>query len=368
MVGGARWVRRGLTLIGIWSIPGLITTSQWYLLYVDKDDSLTLGQAFVWRFLPWQLWALATPLILALRRRLPLTRQRLALSVPLHLLANLALGVADQWLAYQCGRLAGQEPYTQYSAAEMVRPMLMKGAVLEIFLYWGVIVADAALDYQRRYREAALSRAQLEARLVEAHLDTLKMQLHPHFLFNTLNAISVLVRKGDAPGALKMLGGLGDLLRRSLRSIRVEFVALRQELDFLRRYLDIETTRFPDRLRVVVDADDEALDARVPNLILQPLVENALEHGLAPRAEGGQVEIVARAAAPDLLRIEVRDDGLGLRPGAPPTDGVGLAHVRGRLAQLYPGRHRFALEPRAPRGVVAVLEIPLEPEGEPCAP
>jgi LytS/YehU family sensor histidine kinase len=140
--------------------------------------------------------------------------------------------------------------------------------------------------------------------------------------------------------------------------MRVELVPMREELDFLQRYLDIETTRFSDRLNVVVDVDAEILDAQNPNLILQPIVENAIKHGLAPRAAGGQLEIAAHACTPDTLRVEVRDDGLGLKPGASPF-GVGLSHVRDRLAQLYPGKHHFALTARQPQGAVAVLEIPL---------
>jgi two-component system LytT family sensor kinase len=239
-----------------------------------------------------------------------------------------------------------------------VPSMLIKGSLSDLFLYTGVLVADAALDYRQRYRET-------HERLAQAQLLALKMQLHPHFLFNTLNSISVLVRKGDGPRALEMVNGMAELLRYSLRTISVELVALRDELDFIRRYLEIQAVRYSDRLTIAIDVDPELLAARVPNLLLQPIVENAIKHGTSQRAGASRLEIKAWGLTPERLRIEVRDDGPG--PDASPAasgdgNGVGLAHVRSRLAQLYPGRHSFALCPRIGGGMTAVLELPLERE------
>jgi signal transduction histidine kinase len=345
---------------------GLFSASQAYLLSFAKEEPMTFAQAFVWRFVPWQLWALAAPAIVELGRRVPFSRRRIVLPLVLHAAFYGALAIGYELLGYACGRLAGQAPFVEYSARELLPPFLIKSAVFDLFVYAGLLVVDTTLGLKRRYRMAALERAQLEARLAEAQLHALKMQLHPHFLFNTMNTIATLIRKSDSPGALKTLSGLSDLLRHSLASVDKEFVSMREELDFLRRYLDIETTRFSDRLKVVVDVEERLLDARVPNLILQPLVENALKHGLAPKASGGQLEIAARAADAGRLRIEVRDDGLGLAP-ARGHAGVGLTHVRERLAQLYPGQHTFALAPREPRGAIATVEIPLSTERASCA-
>lgn len=354
------WIRRQLVLFAIWSIPGLIQTSSMYAVYAAKDPgSISFARTLLWRFPEWQIWALATPLIVALGRRFPITRPWPAL--PIHLAANTAIAVAVLSTFCLAGRLAGEEAFVTNSLASLVPWMLLKSAFLMLIVYWLVIALDHALSYQRRLRASVAQQARLEAQLVEAQLDALKMQLHPHFLFNTLNAIGVLMRKGEAASAVKMLNGLADLLRRSLSRLRVELVPLREELDFIARYLDIETTRFPDRLRVSIDVPPEAREAKVPNLILQPIVENAIKHGIAPRVRGGAIEIVARVRG-DRLAIEVRDDGVGLSPGRAADcegHGVGLSHVQKRLEQLYPGDHRFALEPRAPAGAVATLEIPL---------
>jgi sensor histidine kinase YesM len=261
--------------------------------------------------------------------------------------------ISSQWLGMSWGN---------ESLLEFLPLMLLKTAFFELMVYCAVLAVDQAIAYQRRYREAALAQSQLEARLVEAQLDALKHQLHPHFLFNTINSITVLMRKGEAQSAIRMLGGLSDLLRRSLTTMRVELVSLDEELDFIARFLDIETTRFPDRLRVVVDVTPEARRGSIPCMLLQPIVENAIEHGIAPRVSGGCITITARVTG-DRLRIEVRDDGVGLSSEAPPREGhgVGLSNVRKRLAQLYPDTHTFRLEHGEPSGAVAILEIPFEP-------
>jgi LytS/YehU family sensor histidine kinase len=174
------------------------------------------------------------------------------------------------------------------------------------------------------------------------------------------------MRKGEAASAIRMLGGLGELLRRSLTSLRVELVSLDEELDFIARYLDIETTRFPDRLRVTTEITPEARRACVPNMLLQPIVENAIEHGIAPRVSGGRIVIKA-SVAEGRLRIEVRDDGVGLADttsGSHAGHGVGLSNVRKRLAQLYPESHVFRLERGEPSGAVAIIEIPYDEHAE----
>jgi two-component system, LytTR family, sensor kinase len=359
----AVWIRRLVLLSAIWSIPGLIVALSTYAAIASKDPaSITFGKALLWRFPEWQVWALATPLVIALGRRFPITRPWPAL--PIHLVANAAIATAVVLVYCLCSRLVGEEYFLTASLSSLVPLMLVKMGFLQMLVYWLVIVADQALSYQRRLRASVAQQVRLEAQLVEAQLDALKMQLHPHFLFNTINAITVLMRKGEGASAVKMLNGLADLLRRSLSRLRVELVPLREELDFIERYLDIETTRFPDRLRVSLDIPAEVREAKVPNLILQPIVENAIKHGIAPRIRGGAIEIAACVRG-DRLAIEVRDDGVGLAAGRAADSaghGVGLSHVRKRLEQLYPGEHRFALEPRQPAGVVATLEIPLARE------
>jgi sensor histidine kinase YesM len=281
--------------------------------------------------------------------------------VPIHLVLATIVSTADVSVFFWCGRWIGDPWYLKETLLGILPLLLLKTAFFELLVYCAVLVVDQAIAYQRRYREAALAQSQLEARLVEAQLDALKHQLHPHFLFNTINSISVLMRKGEAHSAIRMLGGLSDLLRRSLTSIRVELVSLDEELDFIARFLDIETTRFPDRLRVVTDIAPEARRGSIPCMLLQPIVENAVNHGIAPRVSGGCITIKASVVG-SILRIEVRDDGVGLGGEKPAREGhgVGLSNVRKRLAQLYPDAHAFRLERGEPTGAVAVIEIPFE--------
>jgi two-component system LytT family sensor kinase len=340
------------------TLLGLVSAWQMYALPHRPGEELTFAQALLWRFVPWQLWVLGMPLIVAIRRRFAPTLPGFLASLPLHIVLFAAIVVTEAVLIFQCGYLANQEPYITYSMGSVVPSMLIKGSLSDLFLYAGVLVADMAIEYRQRYRETG-------ERLAQAQLQALKMQLHPHFLFNTLNSISVLVRKGDGPRALEMVSGMAELLRYSLRTMDVELVPVRDELDFIRRYLDIQAVRYADRLTVAIDVDPEVMAARVPNLILQPIVENAIKHGTSRRAGASRLEIAVWPVTPDRLRIEVRDDGPG--PDAAPTapgdrNGVGLAHVRSRLAQVYHGRHSFELQPRTGGGMTAILELPLARE------
>jgi len=205
------------------------------------------------------------------------------------------------------------------------------------------------------YREQELAAAQLETQLVQAQLQALQMQLQPHFLFNTLHAISTLMHR-DVDAAEKMLARLSDLLRLTLENGSTQTVMLKDELEFLKKYLEIEEIRFADRLTIRTAIAPDALDALVPNLILQPIVENAIRHGIAPRAQPGRVEITARRVD-GKLRLEVQDDGPGLRPGNG-REGLGLKNTRERLARLYQGAHRLELESPPEGGVRVTLEIP----------
>ena len=223
---------------------------------------------------------------------------------------------------------------------------------------WGawVVLALVVLWLARRWRAS-----QLEARRAHSQLETLRAQLHPHFLFNTLHDISTLMHR-DVEAADRMLADLSDLLRVSLESTSRQEVSLQQELDSLEPYLRIEQARFPDRLTVQMRIDPAVLDAQVPNLILQPLVENAIRHGIAARAGGGQVVVLAYRDR-GRLRLEVRDDGCGLplEDSGRPHEGAGLANTRARLRQIYGGAQSFSLDPAPGGGAVASLEIPFLP-------
>jgi two-component system, LytTR family, sensor kinase len=229
----------------------------------------------------------------------------------------------------------------------------------EMMTYWAVVAFINAVDYQSESRERELAAAQLQTQLAEAQLEALQRQLHPHFLFNTLNTISALMHR-DVNAADEMLVQLSDLLRLTLDRVGTQQVSLKDEVDFLRKYLEIEQTRFGDRLQVDIDVDPEVLDAPVPNLILQPLVENALRHGVGPRVGVGRVDVTARHIDGNLM-LTVRDNGVGLSPDKLNAlhSGVGLSNTRSRLENLYASRHRFDFETPPGGGLLVTIVIPL---------
>jgi two-component system LytT family sensor kinase len=223
-------------------------------------------------------------------------------------------------------------------------------------IYWGIVIAQHAFGYYWKLHEREIQTAELETRLTGARLQALQMQLNPHFLFNTLNAISSLMHK-DVEAADRMIAQLSDLLRYTLESTGEQEVSLRQELDFLDRYLQIQQARFGDRLTVNRKIALETLDGRVPNLILQPLVENALQHGIAPHARSGRIELRAQRQG-DRLQLEVQDNGGGLSKQKPSREGVGLANTRARLQQLYGANQCLELADAEGGGVVVRVSVP----------
>jgi two-component system LytT family sensor kinase len=303
----------------------------------------------------WYIWGLLAPAILALGRRFPLVRGRLSHTVPVLFVAGVVVTALKIVIRYEVGKLLPGIPTLQ------VRGLVLTQLHLNFATYWVILGIGAAFEYYGKYRERELRASQLESRLAQAQLDVLRMQLQPHFLFNTLHTISAFMQEGEIDAADRMISRLSDLLRLALDSVHTQEVPLRQEVEFLQRYLDIQQIRFQDQLHVAVDIADDTLDARVPSLILQPLVENAIKHGITPRAAGGHVSI--RAHRDDgMLHVEVRDDGPGFAADAVDRgtgdQRVGLANTRARLEQLYGSRHRLTLRDAAEGGAVVELVLP----------
>jgi len=342
----------------IWSALGLVGMAQ-SLIYADTGD---LGAAVVHAVLhdglPWEIWIPATPMILR-RAALPgtLRRRRLLENVGLALALSVAFGVTNGVLGHLVRRSV--DPDTLFGA---IRMGVIDSLPLQPLVYAGVLATGIAIDAARRRREAELGRAQLETQLVSAQLAALRAQLQPHFLFNTLNAAVALARAGDAAATARVLILLGDLLRQLLRSDAPQEVPLRDELALLETYLEIQRVRFGERLQIGWAVADDVRDALVPQLVLQPLVENALQHGISPRSRAGRLDITA-ARHGDRLRLAVCDDGPGIAPGFSIADarGVGLRNTRERLHRLYGERGDLALASDGARTTAAIV-LPLRTE------
>ena len=330
--------------------------------YVGRP--LQLRQTLIAWFICASLWFALTPLVLQLARRFPLDRRTWLVHGLVHLFAGLTLALVQEALFILIGRWSGL-PISRITYFAALRNQLIFGAHFSVITYWSIIALTHALDYYRKFRERERRALQLETRLAQAELDALKMQLHPHFLFNTLNSISVLMGE-DVTAARRMLTRLSDLLRTSLDSAGRQEVTLQEELDFLASYLEIERIRFHDRLTVRMDIDPATLPARVPNFILQPLVENAIRHGIAPRAAPGAVEIRA-VRENGIVQLQVCDNGTGLRSGNREhiAEGIGLSNTRTRLEQIYGPAHGFDIGQPEDGGFIVTIKIPFKttPDG-----
>ncbi|HKO36119.1 MAG TPA: histidine kinase [Pyrinomonadaceae bacterium] len=303
------------------------------------------------------LWFAATPLMLWLARRFPIDRQRWLVSSFVHLAASALISIFLLGLFVLITSSLGLGD-SRLSLWRAFRAQVAGSFHAEVLTYWMMIGLTHGIDYYRKYRERELRASQLEATLTQARLDALRMQLHPHFLFNTLNSISVLMSE-DVTAARRMLTRLSDLLRASLDNAATHEVSLKEELEFLNNYLQIEQTRFHDRLTVRMNIDPAVLTATVPNLILQPLVENAIRHGIAPRAQPGVIDISAEREN-GMVRLKVCDNGAGLGSAgaAGLTKGIGLANTQARLDQLYGANHSFEMHSPDSGGLEVTILIP----------
>ena len=323
---------------------------------------LQIGKLLILNLALWYIPALLTPSIVALARRFRLDEGRRLRALVVHVAAALFFAVVRfvgmvgvRFLLWSDG---GGRPAWMSSWTYLQRQFLLD---LDWFLmvYAGIVGVSHAIAYYHESQERKLKEAHLETRLMEAQLKTLQAELHPHFLFNTLHAISTLIHR-DPEAADRMISRLSDLLRITFDRSGEPKITLKEEIEFLQKYLDIEQTRFPDRLVVRVEIDPDVLDAEVPRMILQPLVENAIKHGIAPRADRGHLQIVAGRES-DTLWVEVRDNGGGLHGATLKRlrTGVGLSNTRARLECLYAGRHRLEFTDLL-GGLAVRIEIPLE--------
>lgn len=343
-----------LLIFLLWTLVGLSFASQFYLSSMKMGRPVSWGQAIAWSLGDWYVWALLSIPVVFLSRRFHLEGKVWRKNLLMHAGASALISLAYIFLRAWIGRWQSAAAGEPVSFSDAFQPLLFKTFHFNIVIYWVIVSVTHAFDYYRQSRERALQTVELEASLTQAKLQSLQMQLNPHFLFNTLNAISTLMHR-DIEAADRMIVLLSDLLRAALDHRDSHEVPLRKELEFLERYLEIEQTRFGDRLHVQMRVSPDALDALVPNLFLQPLAENAIQHGIEPHGKRGHVVIRARRIFNHLV-LQVSDNGGGLTPGF--TYGVGLSNSQSRLEQLYKHQHRFTLRNRRHGGLTVTTTIP----------
>jgi signal transduction histidine kinase len=356
-----RWLRAWGISSAAWTLATVLLVTSSYLVTMSYPAYRMKGVSVPWvqflgEWVRFQFWAFVSPFIFWGVWRAPIRRPGVLRLVVCHVLAGLTVSavlVMPMQLARQLMSLFVEDRIPMPTSALWFGGILLNN----LFAYLDVVAIAHAVHFARETRAGQLRASRLEAQLAQAQLQSLKAQLHPHFLFNTLNSVSSLVHR-DVEAADRIIALLSDLLRHSLELPPDALVPLRRDLEFLGRYLEIEKTRYKDRLRLRVDVSPDALDAEVPSLILQPIVENAIRHGIARRSRAGIVEIRAWQEGEDLV-LEVRDDGPGLpESGMFAGHGVGLANTEARLKQHYPNRFRFELTNHPEGGLVVRMGFP----------
>ena len=349
-----RWL--GIWAIGfvLWTVLASLSAAGAHVYAASLGNPASWAQLLAWNLTICFVWSLLTPPVYALARRFTFDRSNWKLTLPLHIAMSIALTLIAACV------IVWIEPFVTWTP-EAHLPYLahvLSRAFMDLQRYWYIVLITQAISYYGKYRERELQSSQLEAQLALAQLEVLKIQLEPHFLFNTLNSIAALARY-DGEAAENMTLQLADLLRFSLDAMGVHEVPLSRELTLLQKYVDIQQMRFQDRLQVEMDIAGNTLSALVPNMILQPLVENAIRHGIGPRRGPGRVCIMSRQVF-DELWLEICDDGIGLTryDGTVPPEGVGLRNTRARLQQLYNHDHRLILEDAPGGGCVIKIHIP----------
>jgi LytS/YehU family sensor histidine kinase len=341
-----------LGLLG-WTLVAVMFSFEGQLRPADLDPTHSWAHGLAWRLVGWWSWAAFTPLVCWVAARL--RRYRVWAAAAAHAAAGVAIAIL-------CAILQGGMRWV----VGLYHPSrgLVEGIAMVIRAYWPfnvvvyvtVVGLYLAVTYAGEAQRRELRATRLETQLVQARLDVLTARLQPHFLFNTLHAISALVLE-DARAANRMIARLSELLRLSLSRAGTPLVSLEQELDLLGRYVSIQEVRFSDQLRVQLRIEPATLRARVPSLLLQPIVENAIRHSIAAGHATAQVDVKSGRSG-DLLRLEVSDNGPGF--GGAVGEGEGLRNTRERLTQLYGDRHRLQLADRVGGGAVVMIELPFE--------
>jgi two-component system, LytTR family, sensor kinase len=334
-------------------VPSILSASQQYL-QARLEDRAPRWQELAFAGGDWLLLGALTPVAYYLASRFPLRRNRIGWMLGAHIVG--AMGLCIGWASL--GVLLAFTLHTYPAQGPLLRAYLswvLFSIPFSVCMYFAVLGGVYAFSFFSQAQEREADAARLRAQLAEARLGALRMQLNPHFLFNSLNALSVLVRDENIRAALRMLELLGDVLRQVLTASQPQQALLADELRFLEKYFAIEQVRFSDRLRVYWSIDSRAREGLVPSFLLQPLAENAIKHGIAKRGDAGRIDISARLIQ-DQLELSVRDDGVGI--GSSYADGVGLSNTRERLRTLYGDDATMSIRAAPGGGTDAILRIP----------
>ena len=350
---------RPLLIAAVATALGLFSTFEAYnyvAIFTSDDPSFVMLLALNMTY--WWSWAVLVPGILWMARRFRFARTTWRTSLAAHVGGVVAFTAAHTLLTVTCRVLILTSMGRTVDWRDELQRLFFLNFDWEMMTYWALVGLSHALDLHRESQERTLAASQLETRLAEAQLQALQRQLHPHFLFNTLHAISALMHR-DPDAADAMLARLSELLRLTLDRVTVQQVALRDDMEFIDKYLEIERVRFGDRLQIHESIAPDTLDAAVPTLVLQPIVENAIRHGIAPRVGGGRLEISA-VRRNDRLLLIVQDDGPGLSRAKREalTTGVGINNTRSRLEHLYHGDYRFDFDEPPGGGLKVTIAVP----------
>jgi hypothetical protein len=359
--------RAALIVLLLSTLAGLFFSAQIYYTTTSLAHAVSWPQALYWGFGDWYEWALLSPLIFFLCRRWPFDRRSWPKSLVVHALSGVTFASIHAVLCAAAAVLQGVITDPPTSFAISLQGLLVRRGHFNLAVYAVIVCAWHAWDYHRKYRDREAEAADLNMRLARAQLEALRMQLNPHFLFNTLNAISGLMLN-DVNAANKMLTRLGELLRLTLEARDQQEVSLAQELKFLNCYLEIQRIRFGNRLNVAMDIEPTTLEARVPNLVLQPIAENAIRHTMEPPNGGGEIRFRTARENGSLL-LEVVDHGEGLKSQngvetwseSPVRHHIGLVNTRERLQKLYGVHQSLALKENPEGGVTVSIRIPFRP-------
>jgi signal transduction histidine kinase len=360
-----RWWLRWVFFFCVWTLLGVSFALSTYLGARQDSVQISFKRLLSGYLADFYLWGMLSPLIFFLARRFELRKH-----FPRNLLIHIATSIVLSGLVLSAASpLVWYLGYVNLARNPTLTILWRNNAFSPYYfhqgltIYWTTLVVAHALYYYRGLREKEAQTARLSALLAQAQLQALKMQIHPHFLFNTLNSIAALLHK-DVEAADRMIARLGDFLRLTLKTSDAQLVDFDQELEFLKCYLDIEHIRFQDRLTVEMDIDPHALTATVPSLILQPIVENAVRHGVARQTYPGHIAIRARRQDGRLI-MKVEDNGPGLKENSSGS-GIGLSNTRARLEQFYGNDFSFQIANSTERGATVTLDVPafVQIEGE----